>query len=89
MPKTQEEELTVQILDCIADKPQTLKSLIGLTHSNSATVSWICQNLRGKGIIVLNQEGYFCQPAIPVSSKRNSLIETVTHPSLESPQQVT
>lgn len=55
----EEDSLTMQILDLISHEPQTLISLIHHTNSTSAKVSWICQNLRGKGLIDMDQEGVF------------------------------
>ncbi|QUY43603.1 hypothetical protein HRE53_17855 [Acaryochloris sp. 'Moss Beach'] len=55
----EEDSLTARIIELISHKPQTLVSLIGQTHSTSGKVSWICQNLRGKGIIDLDRDGVF------------------------------
>lgn len=88
--KKKEDLLEVKILEYIASEPQTLKSLIDLTKSTSATVSWICQNLRGKGIIILNNEGYFClpEPVSPVPNIFQHLQKIVTKQSFENPQQL-
>jgi len=87
VPKEQEELLTLQILEYIAGEPQTLKSLVDLTKSNSATVSWICQNLRGKGIITQNNEGFFCpsNPDNSVPSKHNFSMDIAINQSLDHP----
>ncbi len=55
----EEDSLTARIIELISNEPQTLVSLIDQTHSTSGRVSWICQNLRGKGIIDLDREGLF------------------------------
>lgn len=55
----EEDSLTARIIELISHEPQTLVSLIDQTHSTSGKVSWICQNLRGKGIIDLDREGLF------------------------------
>lgn len=55
----EEDSLTARIIELISNEPQTLVSLIDQTHSTSGKVSWICQNLRGKGIIDLDREGLF------------------------------
>ncbi len=82
--------LEIQILEYIASEPQTLKSLIDLTQAPSAAVSWICQNLRGKGIISLNHEGYFCllEPVGPAQSIFKRLQKIANQESFEIPQQV-
>lgn len=55
----EEDSLTARIIELISNEPQTLVSLISHTHSTSAKVSWICQNLRSQGVIDLDREGIF------------------------------
>lgn len=84
MDSKQKDLLETQIIELIAVEPQTLTSLVNLTQATSAQVSWICQNLRGQGIIDLNDDGLFCS-SDPVKS-----VPAVIHPlptkSLEHPQ---
>lgn len=89
--KREKDWLEAQIVEYIASRPQSLSSLIDLTKSTSAKVSWMCQNLRSKRIIVLNDEGLFCslEPVSTASSASNHLQEIRAEQSLENSQQFT
>jgi|GEM_PF-3209799 len=84
--KKEQASIESQIIKCIAKAPQSLQSLIVQTQSTSAKTSWICQNLRGKGIIILNNEGLFCPSESTVSEtyKSHNSQARVVKPSLET-----